>query len=109
MTDDVDKIMAVMTTAFDPVYGEAWNRRQVDDALRFGTCHYALTDAQAQSPAETEMAAGFFMSRTGYEEEELLLLAVDPQYRGRGLARSLLDRLRLDAASRGAGRLLLEM
>ncbi|HUD28369.1 MAG TPA: GNAT family N-acetyltransferase [Novosphingobium sp.] len=109
MTDDVDKIMAVMGAAFDPAYGEAWNRRQVDDALRFGTCHYYLVDADGQIPAEDGVAAGFFLSRTGFEEEELLLLAVDPQYRGRGLGRTLLDRLRIDAGSRGAKRLLLEM
>jgi ribosomal-protein-alanine N-acetyltransferase len=108
MTDDVDKIMAVMASAFDPVYGEAWNRRQVEDALRFGTCHYSLIAIPGEA-ADIESAAGFFLSRTGFEEEELLLLAVDPQYRGRGLARTLLEELRIDAASRGAARLLLEM
>jgi ribosomal-protein-alanine N-acetyltransferase len=109
MTDDVDKIMAVMQTAFDPAYGEAWNRRQVDDALRFGTCHYCLIGSTGSQLSENESAAGFFLSRTGFEEEELLLLAVDPQYRGRGLGRSLLDALRVGAATRGARRLLLEM
>ncbi|MEO0057507.1 MAG: hypothetical protein RIT17_960, partial [Pseudomonadota bacterium] len=29
----IDRIMAVMEAAFDPAYGEAWNRRQVADAL----------------------------------------------------------------------------
>lgn len=109
MTDDVDKIMAVMATAFDPTYGEAWNRRQVEDALRFGTCHYALIDKDGAEPCENDSAAGFFLSRTGYEEEELLLLAVDPQYRGRGLGQSLLKTLRIGATTRGAHRLLLEM
>lgn len=109
MIDDVDKIMAVMNTAFDPIYGEAWNRRQVDDALRFGTCHYAIADAPGDTSPESDIAAGFFLSRTGYEEEELLLLAVDPQYRQQGIGRSLLEQLRTGAASRGAKRLLLEM
>jgi len=109
MTDDVDKIMAVMETAFDPVYGEAWNRRQVDDALKFGNCHYRLANTAGLDVQENESAVGFFLSRTGYEEEELLLLAVDPQYRGRGLGLSLLGMLRIGAASRGAKRLLLEM
>jgi [ribosomal protein S18]-alanine N-acetyltransferase len=109
MIDDVDKIMAVMATAFDPAYGEAWNRRQVDDALRFGTCHYQLVDQYGRQPSENESAAGFFLSRTGFEEEELLLLAVDPQYRNLGLGRALLDALRIGATTRSARRLLLEM
>lgn len=109
MIDDLDRIMAVMSTAFDPIYGEAWNRRQVEDALKFGNCHYCILDPQGQNPAEGESGAAFFLSRTGYEEEELLLLAVDPQFRRRGLARMLLEKLRTDAASRGARRLLLEM
>lgn len=109
MNDDLDRIMAVMTAAFDPMYGEAWNRRQVEDALSFGNCHYMLVDAQGVAPAEGEPAAGFFLSRTGFEEEELLLLAVTPADRGRGLGRTLLEGLRTDAASRGAHRLLLEM
>ena len=29
----VDQIMAIMEAAFDPQWGEAWNRRQVEDAL----------------------------------------------------------------------------
>lgn len=109
MIDDIDRIMAVMSAAFDPVYGEAWNRRQVEDALRFGNSHYQLLCSEARAPLEAEPAAGFFLSRTGFEEEELLLLAVMPEYRGRGIGRALLDRLRADAAARGARRLLLEM
>lgn len=109
MIDDLDRLMAVMTAAFDPAYGEAWNRRQVEDALKFGNCHYCLLSAEGHEPAEGESAAGFFLSRTGFEEEELLLLAVAPEFRGRGLGRALLERLRLGARSRGGRRLLLEM
>ncbi|EJU12310.1 acetyltransferase [Sphingomonas sp. LH128] len=109
MIDDIDRIMAVMTASFDPVYGEAWNRRQVEDALKFGNCHYEVLCAQGHIPDETESAAGFFLSRTGFEEEELLLLAVTPESRGQGLGRALLQNLRIGAISRGAHRLLLEM
>lgn len=98
-----------MSAAFDPVYGEAWNRRQVEDALGFGNCHYCLLTADGHEPSDTEPAAAFFMSRTGFEEEELLLLAVDPHHRHKGLGRALLERLRIGAQSRGAHRLLLEM
>jgi ribosomal-protein-alanine N-acetyltransferase len=107
--DDIDRIMAVMRTAFAPEYGEAWNRRQVEDALILGNCHYALIARHGDEPASDEPAAGFYLSRQGFEEEELLLLGVDPEQRRRGLAARLLGRLFKDATARGAQRILLEM
>lgn len=107
--DDIDQLMAVMQAAFDPAFGEAWNRRQVEDALILGHSHYALVAAHGAEPASGEPAAAFFLSRHGLEEEELLLLAVDPAHRRKRLASALLDRLCADAKARGAARLLLEM
>lgn len=100
--DDLDRIMAVMTAAFDPAFGEAWSRRQVEDALLIGNCHYALVAAGAD-------CAGFYLSRFGFDEEELLLLAVMPEQRGRGYGAQLLERFLDDARARGATRALLEM
>jgi [ribosomal protein S18]-alanine N-acetyltransferase len=107
--DDIDRLMAVMRSAFDPAYGEAWNRRQVEDALLLGHSHYALLAAYGGEPSGDEPAAAFFLSRHGFEEEELLLLAVDPAHRRKGLGLALLKRLAVGAKSRGAARLLLEM
>lgn len=107
--DDIDKIMAVMRAAFDPAYGEAWSRRQVEDALLIGNCHYALIAAHGGEPAIEDPAAGFYLTRHGFEEEELLLIGVDPAHRRRGLAVNLLERLTVDSKARGAQRLLLEM
>lgn len=107
--DDLDRIMAVMEAAFDPAYGEAWSRRQVEDALLVGSCHYALLDTFGDVPGPASEAAGFFLSRHGFEEEELLLLAVDPRFRRRGVGRQLLDLFARESRSRGAKRLLLEM
>jgi [ribosomal protein S18]-alanine N-acetyltransferase len=106
---DIDRIMAVMDAAFEPAYGEAWTRRQVEDALLVGNCHYLLAHASCREAGEDEKAAGFFLSRTGVEEEELLLIGVMPQYRGKGIGRFLIRRLMEDAKARGARRLLLEM
>ena len=100
--DDIDHIMAVMGSAFDPAYGEAWNRRQVEDALLIGNCHYGLV-----STGPT--CAGFYLSRPGVQEEELLLLAVCPEYRHQGWGRKLLAQFTQQAKDRGATRLLLEM
>lgn len=107
--DDVDRVMAVMQAAFEPEYGEAWNRRQVEDALLLGNCHYLLADAAGLEPEEDGPVAGFSLSRMGYEEEELLLFAIAPQFRRRGAGAVLLSRFAEAAKSRGAKRLLLEM
>jgi ribosomal-protein-alanine N-acetyltransferase len=107
--DHVDRLMAIMAEAFDPAYGEAWSRRQIEDALMLGNCHAYLANADGAALGEDEPAVGFSLSRTGYEEEELLLFAVLPEYRGRGVGRSILTALEQAARSRGANRLLLEM
>lgn len=109
MIDDVDRIMAVMTAAFDPAYGEAWNRRQVEDALVVGNCHYLLAWPGGFSSDDDAAPAGFCLSRTGFEEEELLLFAVAPEARGQGIGWAMLERFAQEARSRGAHRLLLEM
>ena len=107
--DDLDRIMAVMNAAFDPAYGEAWNRRQVEDALLIGNSHYGLIAADGAAPASGMPAAGFFLARRGFEEEELLLLAVDPASRRRGLASRLIAQLCQSAREHGAQRVFLEM
>jgi ribosomal-protein-alanine N-acetyltransferase len=108
VTDDVDRIMAVMQAAFDPLYGEAWNRRQVEDAMVFGHTHYLLAGTDGEDSADDD-AVGFSLSRYGFEEEELLLFAVHPDHRGKGIGARLLARFAETAKRRGARRLLLEM
>lgn len=110
--DDVDRIMAVMGRAFDPEFGEAWTRRQVEDALILGNCHYLLADRGTPGPGTIDPAltsAGFALSRSSCDEEELLLFAVAPEYRGRGIGERLLADFAEAAHRRGATRLLLEM
>jgi ribosomal-protein-alanine N-acetyltransferase len=101
--------MAVMALSFDPEYGEAWTRRQVEDALLMGNCHYALIDGAGALPDPNVAAAGFSLSRYGFEEEELLLFAVAPPYRRKGFGMRMLTDLATAARKRGALRLLLEM
>jgi ribosomal-protein-alanine N-acetyltransferase len=100
--DDIDLIMEVMAAAFDPAYGEAWTRRQVEDALLTGNCHYSLAMHQG-------LCAGFYLTRIAFDEEELLLLAVSPEFRGKGIGQQLIDRFRQEARQRGVARLFLEM
>lgn len=107
--DDIDRIMAVMEAAFDPAYGEAWNRRQVSDALALPNTHYLLASADGNELRDGQPAAGFVMSRGAADEEELLLIAVHPDHRGCGIGTALLDRFIADAEGRGVARLYLEM
>jgi ribosomal-protein-alanine N-acetyltransferase len=108
-TDDVDRIMAVMDAAFDPRFGEAWSARQVHDALTLGNCSYRLLCETGEPVQAGVAAAGFYLAKRNYDEEELLLLAVTPENRGRGLGRRLLSDLIGQAQARGSLRILLEM
>jgi ribosomal-protein-alanine N-acetyltransferase len=109
MTDDVDRIMAIMDAAFDPTFGEAWTRRQVEEALVLPGTHYLLAGPDGEASAPGEESAGFVLSRGVLDEEELLLIAVVPEWRGCGIACRLIDRFVAAASARGVSRLFLEM
>lgn len=109
MTDHLDAIMTVMNAAFDPAFGEAWTRRQVEDALTLPGTHYLLADPTGQEPGAGDSAVAFALARGVAGEEELLLLAVDPAHRGRGVGSRLLRRVIAAARDRGVGRMFLEM
>jgi ribosomal-protein-alanine N-acetyltransferase len=107
--DHIDQIMALMAVSFDAEFGEAWTRRQVEDALVIGNCFYLLANTEGEDPAPGDAVAGFSLSRFSYDEEELLLFAVSPQFRRCGIGKRLLQRFAAEARTRGARRLLLEM
>ena len=109
MTDDLDAVMAVMNAAFDPAFGEAWTRRQVEDTMLLPGTSCMLAGPAGGPPAAEEPVAGFALTRCVLDEEELLLLAVDPRWRRRGVGRALLDRVIADARGRAIARLFLEM
>ncbi len=109
----VDRIMAVMETAFDPAFGEAWNRRQVVDALTLPSTHALVVDADGavipDGSAPLTTPAGFVLTRHVLDEEELLLIAVDPGARQRGIGTALIEHLFAAAHTRGIARIFLEM
>jgi ribosomal-protein-alanine N-acetyltransferase len=108
----LDRIMAVMEAAFDPAYGEAWNRRQVADALAMPSTHALVVDAVGalipDGPGEAA-PAGFVLTRHVLDEEELLLIAVMPGARRRGVGAALIEHLFAIARTRGTARVFLEM
>ncbi len=102
--------MAVMACAFPPEFGEAWNRRQVSDALLLtGTHHGLITPDGSIAPEPNGLVAGFYLSRGVLDEEELLLFAIAPQWRRRGLGHTLLRHFIDGARRRDKKRLFLEM
>ncbi|MBL8655927.1 MAG: GNAT family N-acetyltransferase [Altererythrobacter sp.] len=110
MSDEaaLDALMVVMEAAFDPHWREAWTRAQVRDSLEMPSTMLLLADGEAR-PIRSGEASGFVLSRQALDEEELLLIAVRPQDRGRGLARRIMERYLDQVRRRGVRRIFLEM
>lgn len=109
-SDLVDCIMHVMDRAFDPEFGEAWNRRQITDALVLPSTRALVINAAGQLiETGAANAAGFIVTRTAADEEELLLIAVDPQHRNKGLGKLMLDLFFTSARARNINHVFLEM
>lgn len=106
---DLDRLMEVMETSFDPHYREAWTRRQVEDSLSLPSTYMILVDPAGEEPADGQTAAGFVLARQAADEIELLLIAVVPDFRGNGLGRRLLHQFFQTARDRSAARVFLEM
>lgn len=114
MRDMVDDLLAVSAAAFDPLYGEAWNRAQLEGALLTPNTHCLRAKATGEvvlpaAPLGPDECAGFLLSRAAPGEEELLLIAVDPACRRTGIGTALLQRFFHDARSRGTENIFLEM
>ena len=84
-SSDLEAVTAVMNSAFDDRFGEAWTRSQCAGILPMPGVGLVLA-----RDGEGELA-GFSLSRTVADEAELLLLAVAPDHRRRGIGRMLLD------------------
>lgn len=104
----LDAVMEVMEASFDPYWREAWTRTQVSDSLAMPSTFVLLVDG-AGAPLTGGQAAGFVLSRQALDEEELLLVAVRPEARGRGLGAGLLEDYFASARRRGVRRIFLEM
>lgn len=109
MTDALDAIMAVMEGAFDPRFGEAWTRRQVADSLTLRNVFFTLIDPSGTQEVDPERVIGFALTRQVLDEEEILLIAVLPQYRGEGTGKRLLREVIERARNRDVSRVFLEM
>ena len=84
-------------------------RAQVASALQLANTHASLVDAAGNAPLDPAEAVGFAIVRAAPGEEEILLIAVEPAQRRRGIGAKLLATLAAHARMRGAGKLFLEM
>ena len=101
---DLAEVMTVMESAFDPRFGEAWTRSQCAGILPM----HGVSLMVARSDGSDDIA-GFSLYRTVSDEAELLLLAVSPDHRRRGIGTMLLDHFMDAARDYGAGRVHLEV
>lgn len=99
---DLAAVMRVTDAAFAPAYGEAWSSPQL-------LTLFALPSARVCVAWDGEQPCGFSAARLAGPESELLLLAVDPAWRGRGIGAHLMQDWQAWAAALGAEEYFLEM
>jgi ribosomal-protein-alanine N-acetyltransferase len=99
---DIAAVDALMVAAFDPRFGEAWTRSQCMGVL-------AMPGVRLTLALVDDTPAGFAMVRSVMDEAELLLLAVDPAFRRRGIAGALLRAVIAEAQASGIADLHLEV
>lgn len=99
---DIASFMPVMDAAFDPRFGEAWTAAQCLATLAMPGSRLLI----ARNGAEV---VGFALSRWVVDEEELLLIGVDPQCRRCGVGKNLINTLLNNAKSSGHISIFLEV
>ncbi|MEZ5707984.1 MAG: GNAT family N-acetyltransferase [Blastomonas sp.] len=99
----IEPIMAVMIDAFDPAYGEAWNRQQVLGMLVSPLCHSIVALDHGDCPL------GFALTRRVTDEEELLLIATVTDGQRTGIASTMLRQVIDNAMEAGVSSIFLEM
>jgi ribosomal-protein-alanine N-acetyltransferase len=100
---NLDEVMDVMTSAFDPHFGEAWTRSQCAGILPLSGVRLFLARDKAKA------VCGFSLLRTVADEAELLLLAVSKTAQRRGVGGALLDHFIDLGRQGGLSRLHLEV
>ena len=100
--DALDAVMEVIEQSFDPRFGEAWTRSQCAGILPMSGVTLILA-------REGATPVGFSLGRHVVDEAELLLIAVAPPARGKGIALALMQRFVSDALVDGARHLHLEV
>ena len=102
-SNDLDGVMAVMTTAFEAGFGEGWSRSQCAGIMPLsGVILTIARDDRGE-------VRGFALQRTISGESELLLLGVHRSAQRCGIGGRLLDHFVDTSRAAGATRLHLEV
>jgi [ribosomal protein S18]-alanine N-acetyltransferase len=99
---DIASIMPVMDAAFDPRFGEAWTAAQCLSTLAMPGSRLLIARKEGQ-------VVGFALSRWVVDEEELLLIGVDPACRRQGVGQNLISMLLNNAKLSGHISVFLEV
>ena len=99
---DLATVNAIMQEAFDPRFGEAWTKAQCLGML-------SLPDVWLTLAAVDGADLGFALARSTGPDAELLLLAIRPAARRRGIGGALLRATIAEARSRDSANLFLEV
>lgn len=99
---DIERIMPVMQSAFDPRYGEAWSAPQCAGMMSLSGTMLLVAQRDAR-------VAGFALQRIAFDDAELMLIAVRPECQRRAVGAGLVAQCIEIAASEGAQRLHIEV
>lgn len=99
---DIAAIMPIMNAAFDPKYGEAWTASQCLSLL-------SMPGSQLLLAAIENQIVGFALTRWVLDEEELLMIGVDPGFQRQGVATQIVASIIGIAKNSGRQNLFLEV
>lgn len=99
---DLSTVNEIMGEAFDPNFGEAWTPNQCLGMLALPGVWFSIAWYENRP-------GGFALARAVADESELLLLAIRPALRRRGIGAALLRSIIEDSRERGAVKLHLEV
>jgi [ribosomal protein S18]-alanine N-acetyltransferase len=99
---DIELIMPVMASAFDPTYGEAWSAAQCAGMLSLPKCWLLLANLGNKT-------VGFALVRAVLDEAEVLLVAVRPDFQKLGIGKQLITQAISDSQKMNVRKLHLEV
>jgi [ribosomal protein S18]-alanine N-acetyltransferase len=99
---EIAAIMPIMQSAFDPAFGEAWTAAQCMALL-------AMPQSKLLLARRNCVLAGFAISRWVLDEEELMMIGVNPQFQRHGIATRLLQQIICEAKHAHRRQIFLEV